>query len=111
MIGDALALAGWAALFDDGLILDPRTILSAMTRETVARLVRCAPVDSGVHRIALAELRQRAGALQAPWSWEVVGIGCAVVWYWLSTEISPAETEVYSRDSARDHAVRRSEKR
>lgn len=105
-MGDALALAAWAQLFDDGLILDPRPILALCAQSTIDEMLRLYPADSGASRLATAEAMDRGGSLGRPWDWSVVGIGVGQIVVELGTRGRLRRAmHVYSRREALLHLV------
>jgi hypothetical protein len=97
---DALALAGWASMFRDGLVLDPRPIFGALSHLTLGSIIRLYPEQTGLHQIAEAEGWQRWDLLVAPWSWEIVRIGLARVTLQLKRESGLRSVLIYTDERA-----------
>lgn len=100
MIGDALALAAWTQLFDEGLIVDPLPLLAACDHEMLRAMLHTYPAESGFSRMATAETCWRAELLREPYRWEVLGVGIARITMQLITRSAPTLFDIYSRNEA-----------
>jgi hypothetical protein len=102
-LGDALALAGWGALFDAGLIIDPRRIMAAMAQRTIENGLAVYPSDSGSYALFAAEFCWRSGKLAREWEWRTAGVGVGQVSI-VPVRGLPHDRWVYSRDACGAHA-------